>query len=138
MVWLKSIHIATLLVWCAGLLYLPPLFAAHAGRNDPSAFQRLRKMTRLSYIGVTSPAGVLAIASGTALIPLTAPHGGWLYLKLTAVALMVAFHVHCGRVLARLWETPAYRRPATHLASLTAPAALIGGVLWLVLARPLA
>jgi protoporphyrinogen IX oxidase len=136
-VWLKVLHIASLVFWCAGLLYLPGLLAAHPGTTDPEAFRRLRAMSRLTYVYVTSPAAVIAVASGTALIWAAEAHGGWLALKLTAVALMVVFHVYCGRVLALLHDRPRLRRPATHASLAVAPVLLIPTVLWLVLGKPI-
>lgn len=135
--WLKVLHISSLVFWCAGLLYMPGLFAAHPGITDSQDFRRLRAVTRLSYIYVTSPAAVIAVASGTVLIWIAAADGGWLPLKLTAVALMVLFHVYCGRLLAMLHEQPRLRRPAAHLVLVAPPALLIPVVLWLVLGKPL-
>lgn len=137
MAWLKTLHIATMLVWCAGLFYLPGLFATHPTLRNPRDLRRLRIMTRFAFVMVTSPAAVLAIVSGTALIYVADAHGGWLVLKLTVVSLMVLFHLYCGRTLARLHDTPAARSPAAHLSLIAVPGILVPLVLWLVLAKPL-
>ena len=134
--WLKGIHIATMLVWCAGLFYLPSLFAAHARAADEQGFHRLRAMTQFSYIAVASPAAILAVISGSALIYLTGQHGGWLALKLTVVGLMVAFHVYCGRVLADLRVRPVERRAGSMSALVIVPTILVPLVLWLVMGKP--
>jgi putative membrane protein len=136
--WIKGIHVAALVVWGAGLLYLPGLFATHcdARHEDVRSFHRLRAMTRLTFIGVTSPAAVLAVLSGSALVGLRDISGGWLPLKLTAVTGIVAYHAYCGYLLARLREEHSYR-PRALLSLMLVPAALISTVLWLVLAKPI-
>ncbi len=136
--WLKSIHVAALVLWGAGLLYLPGLFATHCDpeRADVRAFHRLRAITRFTFIAVASPAGVVAVISGTLLVWLREVSGGWLPLKLTAVTGMVAYHTYCGIVLAQLRDEHSWR--AGELLSLMViPLVLIPLVLWLVLAKPL-
>jgi protoporphyrinogen IX oxidase len=136
MAWLKALHIVSLLIWSASLFYLPGLFALHPRTDDPEAFRRLRAMTRFIYVGVASPAAVVAVASGTALIPFVLPFGAWLIVKLTVVSLMVLFHIYCGYVVAWLHETPGHRSPRVHLSLCVAPTLLVPTVLWLVLGKP--
>lgn len=137
MAWLKALHIATLLIWCAGLFYLPGLFAAHPGLKSRQEFRRLRIITRVTFVAITSPAAVVAILSGTALVYATGAHGAWMALKLAAVSLMVFFHLYCGRVLAQLGNAPAARSAAVHLLLLLPPTLLVPTVFWLVLGKPL-
>jgi protoporphyrinogen IX oxidase len=137
MVWLKAIHISALIVWCAGLLSLPGLLAAHHRIKGDWTFRRLRGMTRFSYIAVASPAAVIAIASGMGLIAFTDISGGWFPLKLSAVALMAVFHVYCGHLRRVLHETPDALPGWLYRILPAAPLLLIPYVLWLVLARPI-
>jgi protoporphyrinogen IX oxidase len=136
MAWLKALHIVSLLIWSASLFYLPGLFALHPETRDPDAFRRLRAMTRITYVAIASPAAVLAVASGTALIPFILPFGAWLIVKLTVVSLMVLFHIYCGYAVAWLHDTPAHASPRRHLSLCVAPVVLIPTVLWLVLGKP--
>lgn len=136
-IWTKSAHIAALVFWCACLFYIPGLFAAHAkplGRRD---FHRLRAQTRVVYLGVASPAAVIAIVSGSALIYLRDVSGGWLPLKLTAVAAMVVLHLVDGWLVGWHRERGVSRHPFVLFVLVLVPASLVGLVLWLVLARPL-
>lgn len=135
--WLKALHIATLLVWCAGLFYLPALFAAHPRTPAGPELRRLRAMTRFTFVAVASPAAVLAILSGTALVQVAQAEGAWMALKLGAVSLMVFFHLYCGRVLGLLGQAPTGRPAGAHLALLLPPSLLVPAVLWLVLGKPL-
>jgi protoporphyrinogen IX oxidase len=135
--WLKAIHIAALLVWCAGLLYLPALFAVHPRTPDPSRFWRLRTVTRFTYVAVASPAAVIAIGTGIALIFISPALGGWLILKLNVILLMMLYHMYCGWMIGRLWVQRVVRRPGLHAAGMAVPLLTIPTVFWLVLHKPL-
>ena len=68
MLWVLLLHIIALLLWSGALLYLPALVAAtHAGRVDlvdhPDDYA---SMARFVHTHVATPAGLLAIISGTA------------------------------------------------------------------------
>ncbi|ESR23262.1 CopD family protein [Lutibaculum baratangense] len=135
-VWLKAIHVSTILIWAAGLFYLPGLFAAHHVRTGEH-FRRLRLMTRLTYLGVTSPAAILAIVSGGALIYVNDAYGGWLVVKLTLVGMMMGFHILCGHMVDKLRSGPAMWSPAAQRALMVVPALLIPGILVMVLGKPI-
>jgi len=133
----KLIHIATIVVWAAGLLYLPGLFAAHPSRaDDEAAFKRLRHQTRLVYVGLMSPAAVIAVFSGTVLVFLAAALGGWMVLKLFAVTGMVMLHVYMGRLMGLLLENPTMRQPAAHMLLLVPGVVLIVLIVALVSWKP--
>jgi protoporphyrinogen IX oxidase len=134
--WLKAFHIAAMLIWCASLFYLPGLLAAHVQPRSQTAFHRLRAMTRIVFLGIASPAAIIAIVTGTVLIEVASAHGGWLALKLTAVGLMAAFHVYCG-ALVRAFRVPPLARSAASLYALVGvPGLLVPVVFWLVLGKP--
>jgi protoporphyrinogen IX oxidase len=134
--WLKAVHIASLLVWCAGLFYLPALFASHPRQPDPVRFWRLRTIVRFTYVAVASPAAVIAIGTGTALIFVSPSLGGWLILKLNVILLMMLYHMYCGWTISHLWEARVVRRPALHVAGMAIPLLAIPTVFWLVLHKP--
>jgi putative membrane protein len=136
MVGIKALHIAALVIWCGGLFYLPGLFMLHPRAADQASFHRLRMLTRFTFAFVVSPAAVIAIISGTALVHYRQAHGEWLMWKLLLVCLMVFFHLYCGGLVARLGrERMAHGR--TWSASLLAvPSLLVPLVLWMVLGKP--
>jgi protoporphyrinogen IX oxidase len=136
-VWLKIAHVSALSIWVAGLFYLPALFAAHREKDSLSSFHRLRAITRVAYLGISSPAAVIAILTGVALIYPTEAYGAWFVVKLIAVSLMVFFHVYCGSLLVEMREPGAARRPAAMVALMLAPFLLVPAVLYLVLAKPI-
>jgi protoporphyrinogen IX oxidase len=134
---IKLIHIAAIVIWSAGLLYLPGLFARHpAAADHEAAFKPLRHQTRLVYVGLMSPAAVIAVLSGTLLVFLAAALGGWMVLKLIAVSMMVLLHSYLGRLMGLLYDNPKLRRPVAHLALLLPIGAIIVIVIGLVSWKP--
>jgi protoporphyrinogen IX oxidase len=134
--WLKIAHVMALSVWVAGLFYLPALFAAHWGRQTQRDFHRLRAITRIVYLGISSPAAIIAVLTGSGLIYLADAHGGWLVVKLGLVSLMVVFHIYCGSLLVQMRDRKASRRPAAMIALLLIPTILVPAVLYVVLVKP--
>ena len=60
--WLKSVHIAALIVWCGCLFALPALYAGFPDLRDPRGMLRHRAMARFTFIAIASPAAVVAKA----------------------------------------------------------------------------
>ena len=100
MLWLKSFHIVFMVTWFAGLFYLPRLFVYHALTEDAAGAARFAVMERKLYYGIMTPGAVLTVASGLALWLYYGISGGWLHAKLVLVAILVAYHVWCGALLA--------------------------------------
>lgn len=137
MAWLMGFHVASLCIWSAGLLYMPALYSREVSPSDRGARRGLRVMSRLVFVGITSPAAVIAIASGTGLVYATGATGGWLAAKLTLVAMMGLFHAYCGHKLSLMGHEKKQRtRHRFSFAVVVVPALLIPSVLWLVLAKP--
>lgn len=135
--WIKLLHIAAIAVWSAGLFYLPALFAEHTRVEGNESYRRLRHRTRLIYVVFTSPAAVIAVVTGTLMIPLVATLGIWLVYKLVAVGLMVLVHVYFGRLMGLLYDNPRLRRPAQHLLLLVPVLVTVSLVLVAVTAKPI-
>ena len=136
MAWLKGAHILTLALWAGGLFALLVLLALQPNAGVGDAYQRMRSMSRFAYVALISPAAILAIISGSALLALADIQGSWLPLKLTGVAGMALFHVFCGHLLSELRFEPEAYRPALLQALIVVPLVLVPGVLWIILSRP--
>lgn len=138
MAWLMGGHIALLIVWSAGLFYVPVLCSGDRKGMDRIAAHHTRIMTRFVFVAIASPAAVLTIVTGGALVYVTGASGDWLAAKLTCVALMAVFHGYCGHMLVLL-GLEGSRGKRLHSLSvwlIVTPAVLIFVVLWLVLAKP--
>ena len=99
MLWIKSLHIVFMVTWFAGLFYLPRLFVYHAMANDEAGRERFKVMERKLYFGIMTPGGVLTLLFGTWLWLGYGLGGGWLHLKLALVAVLIAYHLWCGKLL---------------------------------------
>lgn len=100
MLWIKALHIIFMVTWFAGLFYLPRLFVYHAQSSDPVSLERFKVMERKLYYGIMAPGAVLTIVFGTWLWLGYGITGGWLHAKLVLVAVLIAYHLYCGRLLA--------------------------------------
>jgi putative membrane protein len=98
----KSLHIIFMVTWFAGLFYLPRLFVYHAmaSADDRVGIERFCVMERKLYWGITTPGAVLTIVFGLWLWLGYGIDGGWLHAKLALVAILVAFHVYLGKLVA--------------------------------------
>jgi putative membrane protein len=88
-----------MVTWFAGLFYLPRLFVYHAMTDDSPGNERFKVMERKLFYGIMTPGAVLTLASGVWLWLGYSISGGWLHAKLTLVAILIAYHVYCGRLL---------------------------------------
>lgn len=139
MAWLMSLHIILLIIWSAGLFYVPILCGVDYRGVDQIRTRQARIMTRFVFVAVASPAAVLTIVTGGVLVYATNASGDWFAAKLTVVALMAMFHGYCGHMLALLGHEGHRKKKRLHSISgwlVTVPVVLVSLVLWLVLAKP--
>ena len=109
MLWLKAFHVIFMVTWFAGLFYLPRLFVYHAMSDDAVSLARFKVMERKLYYGIMAPGAVLTVATGLALWLVYGISGGWLHAKLAVVAVLIGYHLWCGR-LVRVFRDDANRR----------------------------
>lgn len=100
--WPKALHIIFLISWFAGLFYLPRLFVHHAMTEDPAVSAKFKEMERKLYYFVT-PWMILTLVFGTWMLLAGAwtaySSMMWLHIKLVLVALLVAYHFYCGKLM---------------------------------------
>ena len=99
MLWIKSFHIIFMVTWFAGLFYLPRLFVYHAISEDAPSRERFKLMERKLFYGIMTPGAVLTIAFGLWLWLGYGFYGGWLHAKMALVAVLVAYHAYCGKLM---------------------------------------
>jgi putative membrane protein len=95
--WVLAFHVMSVLSWMAMLFYLPRLFIYHVEhKSNGKAFTdviEIQEKKLYSFIGV--PAFWASLLSGLFMIylnPALFSTGSWLYIKLTALVLLIAYH----------------------------------------------
>lgn len=137
MLFVLSIHIASLLIWSAALIYFPCLLRQQAADGSPDIQRQTIHMQRTLYAYVMTPSALLTVFAGIWLIFERGFSGGWLPVKLALVLLMVFFHVYCGNRM-HLFRSPSQGGMAKSRAALLLllPATLITAIVTLVSAKP--
>ncbi len=98
MLWVKALHIITMVTWMAGIFYLPRLFVYHVQANaqdDAAGSARFKTMERKLFWGIMTPGGVLTIIFGLWLWFGYGIAGKWLMWKLVFVLFLIGFHGWC-------------------------------------------
>ncbi|MCC5988921.1 MAG: CopD family protein [Pararhodobacter sp.] len=136
---LKAVHIASLAVWCAGLVALPLLMQIYGRREllqTQAGYAEFRLLSHRAYTRLVTPAAIIAVAAGTVLLLALDVLNAWMMAKLVAVSGMVLVHAWLGNLIGRSREERGdYRLPLPILA-LPLALAFMASVLWLVLAKP--
>jgi putative membrane protein len=102
MLWVKAFHVIFMVTWFAGLFYLPRLFVYHAMSKDAISQTRFVVMERKLFWGIMTPGAIITILLGLWLLLenwLVYVSAGWMHIKLIAVALLLVYHVWCGKLL---------------------------------------
>jgi len=98
--YVKAFHIVFMVTWFAGLFYLPRLFVYHAQADDAAGIARFKIMERKLFYGIMTPGAVLTVGFGFWLWFGYGFSGGWLHAKVALVAILIGYHVYCGKLLA--------------------------------------
>lgn len=101
MLYVKALHVISVVSWFAGIFYLPRLFVYHAQCQDSDAEgnARFKVMERKLYWGIMTPSALLSTGFG---LWMTLSYAwdayktmGWLHAKLALVVLLWVFHLAC-------------------------------------------
>lgn len=97
MLWVKALHIISLVCWFAGIFYLPRLFVYHAACEDQPGRERFKVMERKLYRGIMTPSMIAVLVFGGWLLYLNPGlmKMGWMHAKLALVFLLIGYHHVC-------------------------------------------
>jgi len=102
MLWVKAFHLIFMVAWFAGLFYLPRIFVNHAMTEHQETREHFKIMERKLYRFIM-PWMILTLVFGFWLLYEYAwaafGHMLWLQVKLLLIALLVAFHFYCGKLV---------------------------------------
>lgn len=95
--WIKALHLISVVTWFAALFYLPRLFVYHAMAEDEISRERFKVMERKLYRGIMTPSMIAVLVFGgwmlmerPALMKM-----GWMQAKLALVLLLIGYHHAC-------------------------------------------
>jgi putative membrane protein len=103
--WVKALHIVSVIAWMAGMLYLPRLFVYHAEVLKGSEISETFKvMERRLLKAIINPSMILVFLTGFTLVYLTGDwQDGWWQAKFILVLGLAGLHgyfAHCVRAFA--------------------------------------
>ncbi len=136
--WLKALHVVSVIAWMAGMLYLPRLFVYHAeapkGSNESETF---KVMERRLLKAIINPSMTLVFITGLALAYLTGYwQAGWLQAKFILVLGLAALHGFFARCV-RAFANDANQRSARFYRILNeTPTILLILIVVLVVVKP--
>ncbi|MBJ7414681.1 MAG: protoporphyrinogen oxidase HemJ [Niveispirillum sp.] len=138
--WIKALHVISIIAWMAGMLYLPRLFVYHCAAERGSVqSETFKVMERRLLKAIINPAMAGTWIFGIALIALNPDlmkGQGWLHAKLALVLLMSGVHGVLGKYV-RLFANDANTKPAKFFRILNeVPTVLMIGIVILVIVRP--
>ena len=94
--WIKALHIISIIAWMAAMLYLPRLYVYHCDSIIGSEFsEKLKIMERRLLRAIMNPAMIISLALGAMLVVNLgdgALDSGWLQMKLLGVLGLIGFH----------------------------------------------
>lgn len=137
MLWIKAWHIVFMVTWFAGLFYLPRLFVYHASTSDTAGIERFCTMERRLFIimtlgaALTAVFGVWLFLGNPALLDM-----GWMRAKLALVAVLLAYHGWCWRVVRAFAAGRNVRGEVWYRWLNEVPSLLLVGIVLLAVVRP--
>ena len=97
--WVKALHIISVIAWMAGMLYLPRLFVYHAeAARGSEASETFKVMERRLLTAIVNPSMVLVFLTGFTLVYLTGDwRDGWWQAKFILVVGLAGLHGYFAR-----------------------------------------
>ena len=142
MLWVKAFHIIFMVSWFAGIFYLPRLFVYHAMSEDTKTQAQFKIMERKLYYFIT-PFMLLTVGLGlwmlfdyAWMIYKNMGNIGWLHTKLLLVAILVAYHFYCGKLVKDFAEDKNQRGHKFYRWFNEFPVLLLAGIVILTITKP--
>ena len=139
MLWLKAFHIIAMVCWFAALFYLPRLFVYHAMSDDRISLERFKVMERKLSRGIANPSAVATVILGSWMFALNPQYylaSGWFHAKMTLVALLLAYHIVCLRIVRQFANDTNHRNHVFYRWFNEAPVLVLVGAVILAVVKP--
>jgi putative membrane protein len=136
--WIKALHVVTVIAWMAGMLYLPRLFVYHSDSPKGSIqSDTFKLMERRLLKAIMTPAMIVTWVLGLILVWQGGwMTSGWLHAKLTLVLLLSGAHGFLSRAV-KDFAADRNTRPAKFYRMINeVPTVLMIGIVILVIVKP--
>lgn len=138
--WVKWLHVISVITWMAGLFYLPRLYVYHAmtdgtteaGRQQSDTF---KVMERRLLRGIMNPSIIVVFLTGLAMFPVWMT-SGWMHIKLLLVILMAVCHMLYARWRKDFLNDANTRTDKFYRMWNEAPTLLLLGIVAMVIVKP--
>ena len=139
-VWIKLAHLVFMALWIGTLFYLPRLLLSHSLQREHAGIegdneQRMIRIEEFVFFHIATPAGLLTIVFGMALLAYGID-GGWLPLKLILVSLLVLLHLYFGQIILSFRGGEVRHGRLFYHALTQIPWLLLVAIVYLALAKP--
>jgi putative membrane protein len=111
--WVKALHVISVIAWMAGMLYLPRLFVYHAeAAKGSDTSETFKVMERRLLKAIINPSMIIVFLTGFILVYLTGDwRDGWWQAKFILVLGLAGLHGYFARCV-RAFAEGANTRPA--------------------------
>ena len=137
--WVKALHVISIIAWMAGLLYLPRLYVYHAMVEQGSArAETFELMERRLLKAIMNPAMIASFIFGFWLVLINPDllQQGWFHAKLLLVFSMAGCHGIFGRMRRQLADGTANRSDRYYRYWNAAPTVLMIAIVILAIVQP--
>jgi putative membrane protein len=138
--WVKWLHVLSIITWMAGLFYLPRLYVYHAMTDLSTAAgqaqsETFKIMERRLLKGITTPSLVIVLVTGLAIAPNWLNHG-WLHVKILLVLGMIGCHILYARWRVDFLNDANTRSHKVYRLWNEVPTLLLLGIIAMVVVKP--
>ncbi len=136
--WLKALHIVSVIAWMAGVLYFWRLLVYHAMETEPVVIERFLVMEGRLRKAIMTPAMIATWLFGLGMLYVQPGllSNGWMHAKLGLVLLLSAHHGLAVRTAKKLEvDRTAYDHKWLRVMN-EVPTVLMIGIVFLVVLRP--
>lgn len=137
-VWLKALHVISVISWMAGILYFWRLLVNHAMETEPVVIERFKGMEYRLRRYIMTPAMIASLIFGIGMLAIAPSllQQPWMHAKLALVVLLLINHGQAVRAEKKFAEDPrAYTDKRMRLMN-EVPTLLMIGIVIMVIVRP--
>ncbi|CTQ56993.1 putative membrane protein [Roseibium album] len=136
--WIKSLHVISIIAWMAGMLYLPRLFVYHVDAEVGSVqSETFKVMERRLLKAIINPSMTLAWIFGLWMAyELQAWQDGWFHAKFALVLIMSGVHGYLSRCVKTFAKDENTRSAKFYKILNEVPTVLMIGIVILVIGKP--